>query len=64
MLNYIVRRLIVAFFMLIGVAFVSFVVIQLPPGDFASSYKGFLLTQAGMTEENAERQANNVRKQY
>jgi len=64
MLNYIVRRLIVAFFMLIGVAFVSFVVIQLPPGDFASSYKGFLLTQAGMTEENAERLANNVRKQY
>jgi len=64
MLNYIVRRLIVAFFMLIGVAFVSFVVIQLPPGDFASSYKAFLLTQAGMTEENAERLANNVRKQY
>jgi peptide/nickel transport system permease protein len=64
MLNYIVRRLVVAFFMLIGVAFVSFVVIQLPPGDFASSYKAFLLTQAGMTEENAERLANNVRKQY
>lgn len=64
MLTYIVRRLVVAFFMLIGVAFVSFVVIQLPPGDFASSYKAFLLTQAGMTEENAERLANNVRKQY
>jgi peptide/nickel transport system permease protein len=64
MLSYILRRLIIAVFMLIGVAFVSFVVIQLPPGDFASSYKGFLLTQAGMTEEQAETMANNVRKQY
>ena len=64
MLNYVIRRLIVAFFMLIGVAFVSFAVIQLPPGDFASSYKAFLLTQAGMTEEDAERQAQNVRVQY
>jgi len=64
MLNYIARRLLIAAIMLIGVAFVSFIVIQLPPGDFATSYKGFLLTQAGMTEEDAERQADNVRKQY
>jgi peptide/nickel transport system permease protein len=64
MLNYVIRRLIIAVFLLIAVAATSFAVIQLPPGDVASSYKAFLLTQAGMTEENAERQANNVRKQY
>lgn len=64
MANYILRRLLIAFFMLIGIAFVSFVVIQLPPGDVATNYKTFLLQQAGMTEEQAEEQANNLRRQY
>jgi peptide/nickel transport system permease protein len=64
MANYIIRRLIIAFFMVIGIAAVSFVVIQLPPGDVATSYKGFLLTQAGMTEDQAEEMANKVRVQY
>lgn len=64
MLNYIARRLVIAFFMLIGIAAVSFVVIQLPPGDVATNYKAFLLQQPGVTEEDAERQANFVRKQY
>jgi len=64
MFNYIARRLVIAVFMLLGVAFVSFVVIQLPPGDFASNYKAYLLTQAGMNEDDAERAAQNVRQQY
>jgi peptide/nickel transport system permease protein len=63
MLNYIIRRLIIAFFLLIGVGVVSFVVIQLPPGDFASRYKGYLLSQ-GMPEEDASRAAQMVREQY
>ena len=58
MLNYILRRLIIAFFMLIGIAFVSFIVIQLPPGDVATNYKAFLLQQPGVSEEDAERQAD------
>lgn len=64
MVNYIIRRLIIAFFMLIGIAMVSFVVIQLPPGDVATNYKAFLLQQPGVTEEDAERQANLLRRQY
>ncbi len=64
MANYIIRRLIIAFFMVIGIAAVSFVVIQLPPGDVATSYKTFLLQQAGMTEDQAEKMANKVREQY
>ncbi len=64
MVNYIIRRLIVAVFMLLGVAFVSFVVIQLPPGDFATSYKAFLLAQPGVSEEQAERQAQLLRERY
>lgn len=64
MINYILRRLLIAAFMLIGIAFVSFVVIQLPPGDVATNYKAFLLQQPGVSEEDAERQANLLRKQY
>ena len=64
MVNYVIRRLIIAVFMLLGIAAVSFAVIQLPPGDFATNYKAFLLGQPGMTEEQAENAANLVRKQY
>src|SRR5262249_15132003 len=63
MLNYIIRRLVIAIFLLIGIAIVSFVVIKLPPGDFASRYRGFLLGR-GATEEDADRQANLVRQEY
>ncbi|MBI1256986.1 MAG: ABC transporter permease subunit [Chloroflexi bacterium] len=63
MLNYILRRIVIAFFMLIGIGIVSFVVIKLPPGDFASRYEGFLLGR-GATQEDAERAAQIVREQY
>ena len=63
MLNYILRRVAIGFFMLIGIAIVSFVVIKLPPGDYASRYEGFLLAK-GATQEDADRQAANMRKEY
>ena len=63
MLNYIVRRLIIAVFMLMGIAFVSFAVIKLPPGDFASRFQAFLLQQ-GVSQEDAERQAQQMREQF
>jgi len=63
MLNYILRRIVIAFFMLIGIGIVSFVVIKLPPGDFASRYQGFMLGR-GATQEDAERAAQIVREQY
>lgn len=64
MLNYILRRLFIAIFLLIGVGIVSFVVIQLPPGDFASTYKQYLINQAGMTEDQADKAAQLVRERY
>jgi peptide/nickel transport system permease protein len=63
MANYILRRIIIAFFLLIGIAAVSFMVIKLPPGDIATRYKQFLLNR-GSTEEDAERSAQIVREQY
>jgi len=63
MLSYILRRLIIAFFMLIGIGVVSFIVIKLPPGDFAGRYKQYLLDR-GTPEAEAERGAQNLREQY
>ena len=64
MLSYILRRLVIAVFLLLGVGIVSFIVIQLPPGDFASTYKAYLIQQGGMPEPDAERAADIVRKRY
>jgi peptide/nickel transport system permease protein len=63
MLNYIIRRIIIAFFLLIGIGIVSFIVIKLPPGDFASRYQQYLLDR-GTTQEAAENAARIVREQY
>lgn len=64
MLNYIIRRLLFAIVVLIGVSFVSFIVIELPPGDFASQYERQLISQAGMTPEEAAKAADTVRERY
>ncbi len=63
MLNYILRRLMIAFFMLIGIGVVSFIVIKLPPGDFASRYQQYLVDR-GSSVEDAQRAAQIVRQQY
>ncbi len=63
MLSYILRRVIIAFFMLIGIGVVSFIVIKLPPGDFASRYQAYLLGR-GSSQEDAMRAAQIVREQY
>ncbi len=63
MLNYIFRRVVIAFFMLIGIGIVSFIVIKLPPGDFASRYRQYLIDR-GTAAEEAERAAQIIREQY
>jgi len=63
MLTYIFRRLIIASFMLVGIGVVSFLVIKLPPGDFASRYQQYLLDRGAPLEE-AQRSAQIVRQQY
>lgn len=63
MLNYILRRLVVAFFLLIGIGVVSFIIIKLPPGDFATRYQQYLVDRGSPMEE-AQRAADIVRAQY
>lgn len=64
MVNFILRRLIVSVFLLIGISFVSFIVIQLPPGDFASSYENYLINQGGMSQAQANEAADRMRERY
>lgn len=64
MVNYILRRLLFAIVVLIGISLVSFIVIQLPPGDFASLYKQRLINQGGMSPEEAEKAAEVFRVRY
>ena len=63
MLNYITRRVIIGLFLLIGIGIVSFIVIKLPPGDFASRYRQYLIDRGSPVEE-ADRAAQLVREQY
>ncbi|RLT45610.1 MAG: ABC transporter permease [Chloroflexi bacterium] len=64
MFNYIVRRLFISVLVLIAISVTSFFVIQLPPGDFATTYKQFLLQTGNMTEDKAEAMTVLVRQQY
>ncbi len=64
MVNYILRRLAMAVVVLFIISIVSFIVIQLPPGDFAQVYKQRLINQAGMSPEEAEASAQLFRERY
>lgn len=64
MINFIARRLLISTLLVLGIGLVSFTVIQLPPGDFASSYEGYLINQAGMTAEEARAAADLLRVRY
>lgn len=64
MINYILRRVLISVLVLLGISLVSFIVIQLPPGDFASAYKQMLINQAGMSAAQAEAAADMMRAKY
>jgi peptide/nickel transport system permease protein len=63
MIKFIVVRLLSLIPVLIGISLVSFIIIQLPPGDFATSLKTNLLNN-GVPEVEANRQVEATRVQY
>ena len=63
MFNYILRRLAISAVLLMFIAATSFFIIQLPPGDFASTYKTFLIQTARMSEDEAEKMTELYRQQ-
>ena len=64
MLRFIVNRLISSVFIILIIAAVAFVIIQLPPGDFADVYKRELIALGGQSEEEAEIAAEKFRERY
>jgi peptide/nickel transport system permease protein len=64
MINYIIRRLVISVLVVIAIAVTSFFIIQLPPGDFATTYKQFLMQSGNVTEDKAEAMTQLVRQQY
>jgi peptide/nickel transport system permease protein len=64
MVNYLIRRIVFSIVVLIGISLVSFAIIELPPGDFGTTYKNRLINQSNMKPELAEEQAQKVRERY
>jgi peptide/nickel transport system permease protein len=54
---------VIAFFLLVGIGIVSFIIIKLPPGDFSTRYQQYLIDRGSPFEE-AQRAAQIVREQY
>ena len=57
MVNYMIRRVLFAIVAVVGVSFVSFLVIEMAPGDFVSAYEMRLIQLGGMSAAEAERPA-------
>jgi peptide/nickel transport system permease protein len=64
MVGYILRRILASIPLLIGISIVSFIIIQLPPGDFATTYEMQLISQANMSPEDARQAADGYRALY
>ena len=61
MLAFIIRRLFLSLLTVWAVTIISFAIIQLPPGDYVSSYVARLMSQG---EEITQIEAENLRVQY
>ena len=64
MTAFILRRLVYAFPTLILISFFSFVVINLPPGDYMTTMQATLVSQAGMSPGEARRLVQQMRESY
>jgi peptide/nickel transport system permease protein len=64
MFRYIVKRIIYAIPVLFFISIVSFAIIKLSPGDYASNFKSYMMNFANMSEHEAEQVAQIIRRQY
>lgn len=64
MIDYIIRRILAVIPVLIGISIISFIVIQLPPGDYMTAVKAQMQSLGGLTEYEAEKIAQELRKVY
>jgi peptide/nickel transport system permease protein len=64
MVNYMIRRFLFAIVAIIGVSFVSFLIIEMAPGDFVSAYEMRLIQLGGLSAAEAEKAGEVVRERY
>jgi hypothetical protein len=64
MVKFILGRLVSAVIVLLIISAVAFVIIQIPPGDFADIYKQQLINLGGQSVEDAEIAADKLRERY
>lgn len=64
MLTFILRRLAYALPTLAMISFFSFLIIELPPGDYMTTLQGTLVSQSGMSPGEARRLTNQMREEY
>ena len=64
MLRFISQRLVASILTLFVITVVAFIIIQVPPGDFADAYRAELVALGGSSEAEAEKAANRLRDKY
>jgi peptide/nickel transport system permease protein len=64
MIKFILKRILYAIPVLFFITIVSFVIIKLSPGDYATNFKSFMMSYANMPEHEAEEVAQVIRVQY
>ena len=61
MIIFLVKRLLTSIPVLLGISVISFTIIQLPPGDYANTYKNEVMARGGVSEADAEKMAQRLR---
>jgi len=64
MLSYILRRILGAIPVLLGISVVAFIIIQIPPGDYGNVYEQQLVQRTGMSVEDARKMVDQFRERY
>src|SRR5882757_9328659 len=61
MIRFVIFRILSALPLLLVLSLITFVIIQLPPGDYADFLKRDMIARSGASEESAEKQAEAYR---
>ena len=64
MLFFFIKRILTSIPVLIGISLIAFTIIQLPPGDYANSYKNEIMSLGGVSESDADIMAQKLRVKY
>jgi len=64
MLFFFIKRILTSIPVLIGISLIAFTIIQLPPGDYANTYKNEIMTLGGVSESDADIMAQKLRVKY